>query len=132
MSSLTLAVTGCGGVSRMHFEAYVAHPDRVRVVAACDPDAARVERARGEYAIPALFDPASRQGAVERWENPYAGASKPESVFTALEELLSAIESRAEPSNSGRDNLKTIALLEAAYRSAEGGRTVHLTAGSLP
>ena len=44
--------------------------------------------------------------------------NKPESAFAGLEELLSATEKQIEPANSGRDNLKTIALLEAAYESA--------------
>src|SRR5262245_13614658 len=44
-----LALVGCGGVAPMHFGAYAAHPDRVCVVAACDPVEARVKQAQGCY-----------------------------------------------------------------------------------
>ena len=39
------------------------------------------------------------------------------------------VPSRSAKLNSGRDNLRTVALLEAAYRSAEEGREVHLQDG---
>jgi hypothetical protein len=64
-------------------------------------------------------------------ENPLAGPGKPESAFRVLNELLTAFKTEGEPSNSGRDNLKTIALLEAAYRSAEQGAVVPLEDGEL-
>ncbi len=64
-------------------------------------------------------------------DNPLAGPGKPESAFRALNELLTALEAGGAPSNSGRDNLKTIALLEAAYRSAEQGAVVRLDNGKL-
>jgi predicted dehydrogenase len=63
------------------------------------------------------------------WTNPYAGPGKPESAFRSLGRLLDALGTPRPPSNSGRDNLKTIALLEAAYQSAEQGRAVELTGG---
>lgn len=63
---------------------------------------------------------------VQEWENPHAGLHKPESVFACLDPLLAAIERGEEPPNGGRDNLRTVALLEAAYRSAEEGREIRL------
>jgi predicted dehydrogenase len=63
------------------------------------------------------------------WANPYAGAGKPESTYRSLQRLLDAIETGTQPGNSGQDNLKTIALLEAAYESARERRTVELTGG---
>jgi predicted dehydrogenase len=63
------------------------------------------------------------------WTNPYAGPGKPESAFRSLNRLLDAVDTGQPPSNSGRDNLKTIALLEAAYESARQGRAVELTGG---
>jgi D-apiose dehydrogenase len=66
---------------------------------------------------------------TKMWTNPYAGPGKPESAFRSLGRLLDALGTAAPPSNSGRDNLKTIALLEAAYQSAEQGRAVELTGG---
>lgn len=65
---------------------------------------------------------------VERFDNDaYAGDNKPESAWACLDELL---RNGAQASNSGRDNLKTIALLEAAYRSASEGRIVRLRDGA--
>jgi predicted dehydrogenase len=68
-------------------------------------------------------------GGSKEWTNPYAGPGKPESAFRSLNRLLDALDTGQPPSNSGRDNLKTIALLEAAYQSAEQGRAVELTRG---
>ena len=66
---------------------------------------------------------------AEQWDNPYAGPGKPESAFRSLARLLDAVDTGQPPSNSGQDNLKTIALLEAAYASAEQNRPVELTGG---
>ncbi|HEY2519363.1 MAG TPA: Gfo/Idh/MocA family oxidoreductase [Streptosporangiaceae bacterium] len=66
---------------------------------------------------------------TEQWDNPYAGPGKPESTFRSLGRLLDAVDTGQPPSNSGRDNLKTIALLEAAYASADQNRPVELTGG---
>lgn len=65
----------------------------------------------------------------EQWDNPYAGAGKPESTFRSLARLLDSVDTGRAPSNSGQDNLKTIALLEAAYASADQNRPVELTGG---
>src|SRR4051812_24005353 len=51
MKRYDLALVGCGGVSRMHLDGYRRHPDRLRVVAACDPDPERLARCRQEYDI---------------------------------------------------------------------------------
>jgi predicted dehydrogenase len=64
-----------------------------------------------------------------RWDNPYSGPGKPESAFRSLNRLLDAIDAGQLPSNSGQDNLKTIALLEAAYASADSKRPVELSEG---
>ena len=71
-----------------------------------------------------LYTKENNSAAKQTWENPYRGAAKPESAFACLNELLSALEEEREPSNSGHDNLKTIELLDAAYRSADEGRPV--------
>ena len=68
-------------------------------------------------------------GGTREWTNPYAGPGKPESAFRSLNRLLDAIGTGQPPGNSGRDNLKTIALLEAAYASAGQNRPVELTGG---
>ena len=43
-----------------------------------------------------------------------------------MAQLLVALEQGTEPAISGRDNLKTMALVEAAYRSVEEKRAVEL------
>ncbi|MBW3625586.1 MAG: gfo/Idh/MocA family oxidoreductase, partial [Armatimonadetes bacterium] len=78
-----------------------------------------------------LFDPEHRKEPKERWDNPYSGGDKPESAYRCLEELLAAVEEGRAPTNSGEDNLKTVALLEGAYRSAETGQGVPFRPGGL-
>ena len=46
-----LAVIGCGVVSDMHFVGYLAHPERVTVVAACDPLEERRQHVTDAYGI---------------------------------------------------------------------------------
>jgi predicted dehydrogenase len=67
----------------------------------------------------------------EMRQNPHAGSGKPESTYLSLARLLDAVESGGEPSNSGADNLKTLSLLAAAYRSAATEQPVHLENGLL-
>lgn len=76
-----------------------------------------------------LFDRDSRSTPREQWENPYRGPNKPEASFIGLDQLLTAIEQGGEPANSGRDNLKTVALLDGAYRSAETQQVVNFHEG---
>lgn len=49
-----------------------------------------------------------------------------ESVVAIQQHWISCLKTGAEPATSGADNLKTFALVEAAYQSAAGGGTVHL------
>lgn len=55
MKQFNVALVGCGNISRMHVNAYGPHPERIRLVAACDPVPAQVARAREEYGIPLGF-----------------------------------------------------------------------------
>ena len=50
----------------------------------------------------------------------------PDAFIGTMAQLLCAIESDSEPEISGADNLKTMALVDAAYKSAETGRVVSL------
>jgi predicted dehydrogenase len=50
-------------------------------------------------------------------------------MFLGLDRLLTAVETGTEAANSGRDNLRTIALLDAAYRSADTGAPIELKDG---
>jgi predicted dehydrogenase len=63
---------------------------------------------------------------VDSRARPDAGVDKPEATYRSLDHLLASIETGQAPSNSGRDNLRSIALLDAAYRSAAEGRPVVL------
>jgi D-apiose dehydrogenase len=58
-------------------------------------------------------------------------ASKPwhniqESVLNIQQHWIDCLKNNAEPQTSGRDNLKTFALVEAAYQSAATGQTVQI------
>ncbi len=79
-----------------------------------------------DYRRTAFFTRESRPEPVEVWENPHAGVKKPESAFKGLDHLLTAVETGQEPPNSGRDNLRTVALLDACYRSAAARQLVRL------
>jgi predicted dehydrogenase len=50
-----------------------------------------------------------------------------QATYRCLADLLDAIEAGEEPPNNGQDNLKTMGLMEAAYRSAAEGRVVPWT-----
>lgn len=81
---------------------------------------------RFDYAGLDCFDLGAREQPAERWESPYPKERKPGATFQGLDLLLTAIEEGVEPANSGRDNLKTIALLEGAYRAADDHSKVSL------
>lgn len=68
---------------------------------------------------------------VETIANPWAGSGKPESAYLGLDDLLTAIDTGGAPTNSGVDNLRTLSLLEGAYRSAETGELVRFQDGVL-
>jgi D-apiose dehydrogenase len=76
-----------------------------------------------------LYDLEHRTTPRQHWENPYRGTNKPEATFMSLSNLLTALEQGDEIPNNGEDNLKTIALLDGAYRSAEERRTVTFQEG---
>ena len=50
-----------------------------------------------------------------------------ESVLSIQQHFVKCVTQGVEPQTSGADNLKTLALVEAAYESAERGRTVNLS-----
>jgi predicted dehydrogenase len=50
----------------------------------------------------------------------------PDAFVGTMAQLLVAIETNTEPAISGRDNLKTMALVDAAYLSAAEHRAVNL------
>ena len=77
----------------------------------------------------ALFVRGAAHSPAEQWANPYAGPNKPESAFIGLNHLLTALETGGEPPNSGQDNLCTVALLDAAYRSAAKDRLISFEGG---
>ena len=76
----------------------------------------------------------TRGGAPEYREldpKPLPWAERPwhvvqESVLRIEEHWVDCLRRGVEPETSGADNLRTFALVEAAYRSAETGETVHL------
>jgi predicted dehydrogenase len=51
-----------------------------------------------------------------------------ESVQAIQQHWVDCLREGREPATSGRDNLKTLALVEAAYRSASTGQTIEMSA----
>lgn len=70
-----------------------------------------------------------RDGETKTIPNPLVGKERSEAMFLGLDRLLTAVETGVEAPNSGRDNLRTIALLDAAYRSADSGAPIKLKDG---
>lgn len=58
--------------------------------------------------------------------NNLLGRSMPDATWVSMSQLLQAIEDDTSPSNSGSDNLGSIAALEAAYQSGERGELVEV------
>lgn len=50
-----LAIVGCGNVSNMHFRGYLSHPERVEIVAACDPEPERRHHVGATYGVHPQF-----------------------------------------------------------------------------
>lgn len=70
---------------------------------------------------------------TETFENPLStGENKPLTAYGALAGLLDAVETGIEAPNSGRDNLKTVSLIDGVYRAAESGEPVTFVNGLLP
>ena len=62
-----------------------------------------------------------------RWHSPrWPEVWFPDAFIGTMAQLLVALETNREPEISGRDNLNTMALVEACYRSAEQHRAVEL------
>ncbi len=76
------------------------------------------------YAGATLYDLDGNQAG--QWDTPYPGPLKPGATLKNLELLVAGISTGEDPVNSGRDNLRTIALLDAAYRAAETDAVVSL------
>ncbi|WP_376768290.1 Gfo/Idh/MocA family protein [Paenibacillus alginolyticus] len=65
---------------------------------------------------------------VQTWEH---SVPREITTFEGMNQLLVALETGGEAPNSARDNVKTVALLDAAYKSAKDKRIVHLNQGVL-
>jgi len=69
----------------------------------------------------------------EAWSRTFEARWFPDAFAGPMAELLCAIEEEREPLTSGRDNLRTLALVEAAYlAAADGGRVQLEPPGVLP
>ena len=65
--------------------------------------------------------------SLGRWEQPrWNEVWFPDAFAGPMAELLIALEEKREPTISGRDNLKTMALVEACYVSAREHRAVEI------
>ena len=68
MKRFNIAVVGCGNVSRMHFEAYQSHPERIQIVAACDPDSNNLRQAQRQYGFAQGFASLEEMLTHAEWE----------------------------------------------------------------
>jgi len=68
----------------------------------------------------------ARKGDAGFTEAPLQGSWFPDAFAGTMADLLTAIESNGDPVISGRDNLRTMALVDAAYASAAEHRVVEL------
>lgn len=66
------------------------------------------------------------QKAVQSWQN---NISREIATYEGLNHLLNQLETGIEAPNSARDNLKTVSMLDAAYRSAKEQRIIYLNQG---
>ncbi|WP_029192556.1 Gfo/Idh/MocA family protein [Paenibacillus harenae] len=82
---------------------------------------------RCDHGYVELFRLGDRQPS-ERWEN---RCSREENSLENIEQLLSWMETGVKAANSAEDNLKVVAMLEAAYVSAKENRIVQLRDGVL-
>ncbi len=75
---------------------------------------------------PSTIDYTTKQ--LGRWEQPrWDEVWFPDAFAGPMAELLCALEENREPSISGRDNLKTMALVDACYASAREHRAVEIS-----
>ena len=80
---------------------------------------------RDPYTTPSTLRHAAR-GDTGFHRPALSGSWFPDAFIGTMAQLLVALETGTEPEIGGRDNLHTIALVEAAYRSAEEHRRVGL------
>ncbi len=80
---------------------------------------------RDPYTTPSTIRYA-RKGDTQFHEPRWTESWFPDAFIGTMAQLLVALEKGTEPVISGRDNLKTMALVEAAYRSVDQKRSVSL------
>jgi predicted dehydrogenase len=78
------------------------------------------------YTLPSSIRYASK-GDITFHEPKWSESWFPDAFIGTMAQLLIALETGTAPAISGKDNLKTMALVEAAYQSAAQVRSVNLT-----
>ena len=78
------------------------------------------------YTTPSTITYASK-GDVEFHKPTWPESWFPDAFIGTMAQLLIALETGEEPAIGGRDNLKTMALVEAAYRSVSEHRAIELS-----
>ncbi|MGH2970475.1 MAG: Gfo/Idh/MocA family oxidoreductase, partial [Solirubrobacteraceae bacterium] len=68
MTAHKLAMVGSGHVTAMHYDGYTAHPERIEIVAACDPDPARRDWAQQTYGIERVYASLDEMIAGADWD----------------------------------------------------------------
>ncbi len=86
---------------------------------------------REPYTTPSTIKFASK-GDKEFHEPKWTESWFPDAFIATMAQLLIALETGTEPAISAADNLKTMALVEAAYASAQGFKSIGLDDFNLP
>lgn len=81
---------------------------------------------KNPYTTPSTLRYAGR-GDADFQKPGWSASWFPDAFAGTMAQLLIALETSSEPAISGRDNLKTMALVEAGYRSAKEHRAVELS-----
>ena len=68
MKQFAVAIIGCGNVSRMHFEAYLRHPERIKIAAVCDSIPESIDEVRRVYGIEQGFVALEEMITQAEWE----------------------------------------------------------------
>lgn len=101
-----------------HFNNIVQTPRLHRYSWYVDGTEGSIEASHGEVTLSTRADPLTRQvWTIE-------GSWFPEAFGGSMGELMSALSEGREPMTSGRDNLRSVAIVDAAVRSAETGAAI--------
>jgi predicted dehydrogenase len=153
-----VGIVGAGGVTELHFKGYREHPERIEIAAVCGLNFELANAKADQYGVaqrfsnlddfirtsrvdvvvvctpstvrkPAIFPLIEAAiDSVHTWKH---SVSREKATYEGLDQLLVSLETGIEAPNSAKDNLRTVAMLDAAYVSAKDQRIVRLVGGRI-